>query len=145
MALKDWGPLSAAKKQSEISAAFEAVKDKVNLDDLDKLKQAIYNKLKETYKLNQAKFKTWEKFWANANYEKHLIYLQGLVDVELEARAVADGSYSYTSKSKSGNGASGSGSDDGTGAAADNGMTTLLVVGVIAVVVVLLIKKFKKQ
>ncbi len=144
MALKDWGPLTAAKKQSEISAAFEGVKKTLTLDDLedlDKVKKAVYDKLKETYKLNQAKFSTWQKFWANTNYEKHVIYLEGLVDTELEARGAAVSS--YTSKSKTG--AGGSGGDNGTGTEPDSGMTTLLVVGVIAVVVVLLIKKFRKK
>lgn len=146
MALKDWGPLTAAKKQSEISAAFEGVKKTLTLDDLedlDKVKKAVYDKLKETYKLNQAKFSTWQKFWANTNYEKHVIYLEGLVDTELEARGAAVSSYTYTSKSKTG--AGGSGGDNGTGTEPDSGMTTLLVVGIIAVVVVLLIKKFRKK
>lgn len=148
MALKDWGPLPAAKKQSEIGAAFEAVKEKTDLESLDKVKEAVYNQLKTIYKLNQAKFSTWQKFWSQSNYEKHVIYLQGLVDAELEALAVSTGTYSSSSKVKSGGGSgsgNGSGTDNGTGLASDSGMSTLLIVGIVAVVVILLIKKFKKK
>ena len=145
MALKDWGPLTSPKKQSAISAAFEAIKNEVDINDLDKVKQAVYNKLKETYKLNQAKFSTWEKFWANANYEKHLIYLESLVDMENEARVVANGAYTYKAKSGGSGSGSGNGTSEDAGLASGSGMPTLLIVGVVAVVVILLIKKFKKK
>lgn len=144
MALNDWGPLSGARKQSEISAAFEAVKNKVDLDNLDKVKQAIYDELKKKYKLNQAKFKTWEKFWANANYEKHLIYLQSLVDTETEARGYVSASRNQQGKSGNSN-SNGNGNGNGNGDGSGSGMSTWLIVAVVAVIVVLLIKKFRKK
>lgn len=148
MALKDWGPLTSAKKQSEIAAAFAAVKDSCTLDSLDQVKQKVFDWLKQKYKLNQAKFSTWQRFWSQANYEKHVIYLQSLVDAEIEARAVtvstAGGGSSKSSGSKSGAGNSGNGYDSGSDVAG-SGIPTWLIVAVVGVVVVLLIKKFRKK
>lgn len=147
MALKDWGPLTSAKKQSEIATAFSAVKDSCTLESIDQVKQKVYDWLKQKYKLNQAKFSNWERFWSQANYEKHVIYLQSLVDAEIEARAVtvsSTGGGSSSGGSKSGAGNSGNGYSEGS-AVASGGIPTWLIVAVVGVVVVLLIKKFRKK
>lgn len=144
MALKDWGPLTAAKKQSEIAAAFSAVKDNCALDSIDQVKQKVFDWLKQKYKLNQAKFSTWQRFWGQANYEKHVIYLQSLVDAEIEARAVTVSSTGSSSKSGSSKSGTGNGYGDGTDVAA-GGIPTWLIVAVVGVVAVLLIKKFRKK
>lgn len=141
MALKNWGPLTAPQKQKAIKEAFDACLKQGYSPDITVMMQQVYNHLTTIYKLNQTKFSDWQTFWNNKNYEKHLNYLQELVDDEVEAR----GGIEYLKKTKGLTSLSDTGLNDTTESGGRNEWITFGIVAVVAVVVILLIRRSKKK
>lgn len=141
MALKNWGPLTAKQKQQAIKDAFDVCLKNGYTPDITVMMQQVYNHLKTIYKLNQTKFADWQTFWNNQNYEKHLNYLQGLVDDEVEAR----GGVEYVKKTTGLTSLTGQSLSDTPDSGDGSKWFTFVIVAVAAVALVLLIKKFKKK